>query len=92
MKESDLARWSARLRGDRKLSTRVNVAHETFYRPEYNSSERFTLSSSTSVGYQMTRFAQLKASFLDNYDSGARGRGARSNNDGQVVVGALTGF
>ena len=90
--DNDLARWSARVRGDRKLSSRVSVTHETFYRPEYDALGRFTFTSSSSVGYQITRFAQLKASFLDNYDTGARGRGARTNNDGQVVVGALTVF
>ena len=90
--ENDLARWSARFRADRKLNERISLTHETFYRPEYDSLERFTFSSSSSVGYQLARFAQIKVSFLDNYDSGARGRGARSNNDGQVVVGALTVF
>ncbi len=87
-----LLRWSARGRYRRQMSDRVRVSHETFYRPVANDFDRFTLSSNTSVAIRLARFAHLNFSFLDSYDSEARSRGARSNNDGQLVVGVITSF
>jgi len=87
-----LARWSGRIRYRRAFDNRLNVDHVTFYRPEVAAVERFTVTSNSSLGYEISRTSQLQVSFLDNYDSGARGRGARSNNDGQLVVGVLTMF
>lgn len=88
----DLARISLRVRTRRKLGERAEVAHESFYRPEYASMTNFTVSNSLSAGYKMNDKVALKVSYLDNYDSEARGRGARSNYDGQVVVGVQADF
>ena len=87
-----LLRWSARGRYQRQMNDRVRVSHETFYRPVVNEFDRFTLRSTTSVAIQLASFANLNVSFIDNYDSEARERGARSNNDGQLVLGILTSF
>jgi hypothetical protein len=74
------------------MNDRVRVSHETFYRPVADDFDRFTLSSNTSVAIRLAQFAHLNFSFLDSYDSEARSRGARSNNDGQLVVGIITSF
>jgi hypothetical protein len=90
--EETLARYSARFRLERKLGERAVTAHETFYRPEVSTPERFTLTSRTSLAYKMTTTLALQASFLDNYDSEARDRGARSNNDGELLFGLAATF
>ena len=90
--EETLARYSARFRLERKLGERAVAAHETFYRPEVSQLEQFTLTSRTSVAYKMTTTLALQASFLDNYDSEARDRGARSNNDGELLFGLVATF
>lgn len=87
-----LVRWSARGRYSREVNDRVRVSHETFYRPVVDAFDRFTITSTTSVAIRLARFANLSVSFLDNYDSEAKDRGARSNNDGQLVLGVLASF
>jgi hypothetical protein len=90
--EETLARYSARFRLDRKLGERATAAHETFYRPELSEPAHFTLTSRTSFAYKMTTALAFQASFLDNYDSEARERGARSNNDGELLFGLAATF
>ncbi|HEU4564808.1 MAG TPA: DUF481 domain-containing protein [Gemmatimonadaceae bacterium] len=87
-----LVRWSARVRLRHEITDQVTLQSETFYRPEVRATNRFTLTSSTSLGYAVRSWARLTVSFLDNYDSEAATRGARANNDGQLVVGVLTAF
>jgi hypothetical protein len=89
--DETIARYSARFRLDRKVGDRVTVGHETFYRPEASALDRFTFTSRTSIAFSMAASLAFQASFLDNYDSEARTRGARSNNDGEFLFGlALT--
>ncbi|HEY0971620.1 MAG TPA: DUF481 domain-containing protein [Gemmatimonadales bacterium] len=88
----ELARLSLRLRLRRKMSERAELSHETFYRPEYASMTSFTFSNAVTAGYKMNDAVALKVSYLDNYDSEARGRGAHSNYDGQLVVGVQADF
>jgi hypothetical protein len=45
-----------------------------------------------SIESRLARFAGLSVTFRDNYDSKAILRGARTNNDGEVLVGLLTTF
>jgi hypothetical protein len=90
--ESTLARYLARFRFEHEPSERVVIAHETLYRPEAEAFDRFTFTSRTSLGYKLTTRLAVQLSFLDNYDSEARGRGARSNNDGEVLVGVVAAF
>ena len=87
-----LARWSARFRARHEFSDRVSFRSETFYRPTFDAAGRFTVTTATSIGYQMARFLQLRIAFQDNYDSEARSRGARTNNDGELVIGLLSEF
>jgi hypothetical protein len=88
----ELTRLSARLRLRRRVGGRTELSHESFFRPELHSLTRYTFSNSTSAGYKMNDMVALKVSYLDNYDSEARGRGAESNYDGQLVVGVQADF
>ena len=87
-----LARWSARLRLDRRLHERLRLTHLTFYQPEVSAVERFTLSSTSTAAYEMNRLLSATISFLETYDSEATLRGARTNHDGQLLFGLLTTF
>jgi len=90
--ESAYARYSARYRFERKIDDRVTVSLLTFYRPELKVMRRFTSTVNVAGTYKLARALALKASFVDNYDSEARGRGARSNNDGDVLFGLMATF
>lgn len=87
-----LLRWSARGRYRRQMNDRVRVSHETSYAPVVNDVERYTITSTTSMAVRLARYADLNVSFLDNYDSEAKARGARAYNDGQLVLGIQTAF
>ncbi|MHB1222778.1 MAG: DUF481 domain-containing protein [Gemmatimonadaceae bacterium] len=87
-----LARFSGRLKLRRRLGSRVELSGETYFRPEVYHMTRFTFTNSASASFRMNELVNLKASYLDNYDSVARLRGARSNYDGQVVLGVQADF
>ena len=89
--EETQARYSARFRWKRSIGERVAVTHETFYRPEVRDIDQFTFTSRTSIAMKVAEMLAFQASFLDNHDSGAKARGARTNNDGEFLFGlALT--
>ena len=89
---ASLARWSGRLRLDRRLHERLRVTHLTFYQPEVSTFERFTFSSTSTAAYEMNRLLSATISFLETYDSEATRRGARTNHDGQLLFGLLSSF
>ena len=86
------ARYSARYRLERKLADKVGLTVLTFYRPEFHALHRYTASANVGVTYRLVSALGLKATFVDNYDSEARGRGARSNNDGDILFGLAATF
>ena len=89
--EETQARYSARFRVNRSIGERVTASHETFYRPEVRDVSRFTFTSRTSIAMKVAEALAFQASFIDNHDSEARARGARTNNDGELLFGlALT--
>lgn len=91
--EEELARWSTSLKVRRTLADEGVVFNsETSYRPEFDAFDRFTLSSTSSLSYALSDDLSMKVSFIDNYDSEAEARGARSNNDGQITFGLLSSF
>ena len=90
--EKVYARYSARYQLLRKVDDRVNFSLLTFYRPEFSTLRRFTSSANVALTYKLAKALALKATFVDNYDSEARGRGARSNNDGDVLFGLIATF
>jgi hypothetical protein len=90
--EKVYARYSARYQLQRKVDDRLTLSLLTFYRPEFSALRRFTASTNFGMTYRVAKALGLKASFVDNYDSEARGRGARSNNDGDVLFGLIATF
>ena len=82
-----LTRWSVRARARHALDDRLRVSHVTFWQPTAGAMSRYLIRSTTEVEYAVTRSVGVSLSFLDNYDSEARTRDARVNNDGQLLFG-----
>ena len=87
-----LVRMSGRLRYRKNLTARVGVEHTTWYRPELAAFNRYLASSVSALSYSMSKRSHLQLSFQNDFDSLARSRGSRSNQNGQVLVGATTKF
>lgn len=88
-----LARWSWRIRASKNLSEgRLTLKTTNFFRPEFGEWGSYTVSSTTSVAFRLNERVSLKLSFLDEYDTEAVLRGARKNNDGQLVFSVLSTF
>ncbi|MEX2154475.1 MAG: DUF481 domain-containing protein [Gemmatimonadaceae bacterium] len=87
-----LARAITSLRLRRDLTSRVTVTNETTYQPALTSGNDYTILSISALKMRLARFAALTLTFRDNYDSRAVLRGARVNNDGELLVGLLTTF
>ena len=86
-------RWSARLRFRRDLQEgRVSLKSETLYKPVFDEFGNYTVNSENSVAFALTDVVSLKFTFVDQYDSGALSRGARTNNDGQLFFSVLSRF
>lgn len=85
--EDGLARYSARVRAQHQLNGRASVSLETFFQPELRQLDAYLYNSSATLQYRMTEILRLQFSYRDSYDTGAELRGARSNYDGQLVVG-----
>ena len=91
-RRTTLLRGSARFRAEHAINDHVRFTSETTYQPALRELDRFTVQSLTSLGYQMHRLLALTVSLRDSYDSDARTRGARENNEGEVVLGLQTKF
>lgn len=87
-----LARGNTTLRLRREFSSRVTMTNETVYQPALHPTSDYTIVSVTALQTRLARFAALTLSFRDSYDSRAVTRGARVNNDGELLVGLLTSF
>lgn len=87
-----LVRLSGRLRYRRNLTSRVGVDHVTFYRPEISAFNRYLASSVSALSYSVGKNTNLRLSLQNDFDSLARSRGSRSNQNGQLLVGANTKF
>lgn len=85
-------RWSMRLRVRRQLSEKVSLTHVTFYQPAIDRPARYTADSNTSLAAAISESLALSVSLRDRYDSEARGRGAPSNHDGQLLFGVRASF
>jgi hypothetical protein len=86
------ARWSGRARFRHRVDDRLRFSHTTFFQPEFTELQSYTVNSTSEVSYALRSETSLTVSYLVLYDSSARARGARSNNDGQLLVGLKTGF
>ena len=87
-----LARGSSELRLRREFTPTVGFTMETRYQPALTEADDYTITSVNTLKVRLARFAALTVTFRDNYDNQAVRRGARVNNDGEVLVGVLTTF
>lgn len=88
-----LARWSVRMRVRRSFDDgRISFSSENFYVPAFRDPADFTFRSTNSLSLSLSTRISLRLSFVDAYDSGATERGARTNNDGQVIVSLVSRF
>lgn len=89
---SQLLRFSNRLRYRNQFTEKMNVDHVTWLRPRIDDWGDLLGSSQTSVGYLLSSRTSLRLSFLNDYDSRSKARGARSNHNGQMLVGVAANF
>lgn len=89
---NNTARLSGRYRYERKFSDKLKMTHVTFVKPEFAYLSHLTATTRTSGVYQMGAKIGLQLSFFDAYDSEARSRGARSANDGEILLGLAAEF
>lgn len=88
-----LARWTGTMRYRRPFSEeRLVFETKTEYNPVFDEFDNYTIQHETGLAFRVSQLIRLKLSFLDNYDSRAKTRGARSNNDGRVLFGVLSAF
>jgi hypothetical protein len=88
--EVGVGRGLTTLRVRRQFSDRVTFTSESGYQPALRSFDRYTFNSDNSLQFKMSKRMSFTFSLRDTYDSEAMSRGARTNNDGELVVGVLT--
>jgi hypothetical protein len=82
-----LARWSLRVKLDRKQDDRLSFSHVTFYQPVVDGASRYLVISTSQAAYSLTAALAVTLSLSERFDSEARSRGARSNHDGALLAG-----
>lgn len=88
-----IARLSTRVRAKRSIDDdRITFESVTFWRPAAEDFGRYVVESANSAAYAVTESVRFKVSLIDTYDSEAEDRGARSNNDGQLLVSLVGSF
>lgn len=87
-----LTRWSARAKGKRHVDERLTLYHVTFYQPVIGDLRRYLVITTSEADYRIFEALGLNLSLIHTYDSESRGRGARSNSDGQLLAGLKATF
>jgi hypothetical protein len=87
-----LVRWSWRVKLDQRIDDKLSLTHVTFYGPVFNTPGRYTVTSTSVGSYALNKAVALTLTFVDNYDSQARARGAPTNNDGSLLFGVRGAF
>lgn len=94
--ESDdvsLARWSSSMRVRRTFfEDRLSMDSDNAYQPVFDSFGNFTFRSRNAVSFGLSQSVALRTTYLTEYDSGAKDRGARTNSDGQVQMSIVVRF
>ena len=88
-----VAKWSVGFRfvqGD--SDSKLSFESDTSYEPEASRPSAFTFTSRQTLSFQLNQRIAIQLSFVDSFDSKAEGRGARSNNDGQLFFGVASTF
>ena len=83
-----LTRWSFRGKLRHMIGDRTRILHTTFWRPDVHRASEYLVQSQTDMEFKATNQLALTLSLMHNYDTEATGRGARTNTDGQMLVGA----
>lgn len=89
---SNLARWSWRFRTRLPLTPSLVFSHVTFYQPTVDHPGSYTVDTKTELEDRLWSALSFTATVHDRFDSEARGRGATSNHDGQLLFGLRTSF
>ena len=93
VEEGVVAKWAARFKLTKKASDgRVGFESDTTFEPEVADFGVYTLTSRNSIAFQLNSRIAAQLSLIDAYDSAAKARGARSNNDGQIFVSLVATF
>jgi len=87
-----IARLSAQATYHHKFDDRLRITQSTSWQPKATGVSQYLVSSNTELRYKMNGTVSLSLTFADNYDSGAIERGARTNNDGQMLFGVAAGW
>lgn len=85
---TSIGRWSARFRARHTIGD-AQFDLVSFYRPKMGAFDDYTWDVNASVGVSLTSVLALRLSLIDQFDSLAEDRGARSNHDGRVLVSVL---
>lgn len=85
-------RWSGRVRFRHRLNSHLAVQQTTFYQPRVTRSSSYTVNSLSELNYAVRQSTAITISYFALSDSDAQSRGARSNNDAQILFGVKTGF
>ncbi len=85
--EDDRLGWSGEAEANANL-----FFGNTGERTNFAEAGDFTASSATSLAYELSEILSATLSLVDDHDSEARSRGARSNSDGQLLFGLLASF
>lgn len=86
------ARWSGRARFRHQFDARLKLSHTTFWQPRVSDLQIYTVNSASELSFAVRQSTSITISYLSQYDSAARGRGAQSNNDAQILLGVKSGF
>jgi hypothetical protein len=91
--EDWLARWTGQAQFRRSFSEERAVFEARIdYNPKFRQLKNFTFQAESSLAFRLSQVVSLKMSVRDNFDSGAKDRGAVSNNDGRVLFSVLAAF
>jgi hypothetical protein len=88
-----LARWAGEFHLHRGFSGgRTALEAKANYSPVFDQSDNYTVTAESSIAFKLSEIISLRLSVVDNYDSRAKDRGARDNNDGRVLFSVLSSF
>lgn len=87
-----LARGTTMLRVRRDFTPTITFTSESSYEPALQETSDYTITTVNTLKVRLARFAALTLTLRDNYDNRAVARGARVNNDGELLMGVLTSF
>jgi Protein of unknown function, DUF481 len=87
-----IARFSWVAKFHHSFDDRVDFTHSTSWQPAAHSVSQYLVASSTELRFKMNTAVSLSVAFTDSYDSAAMSRGARTNNDGEMLFGIAAGW